>query len=221
MPRASHEIDRRSVVNPSQARALPAAVERQNPSGPRLVAFFGLIYYSGLRPEEAVNLREYNLVLPPAQGDAERQQWMRRPESAWSELHISCATPDAGRRWTDDGADRDSRYLKHRAEGETRTIPCPPELTRLLCAHLVNFSTGPDGLLFRGVQGGPLATVTYRRAWDKARKAALSPQQYDSPLARRVYDLRHACLSTSPSGPGTAWKYCCGSMPSASKATTV
>lgn len=195
MPRASHEVDRRIVVNPVQARALLTAVQRQQPSGPRLVALFGVMYYSGLRPEEAVNLRDHNVVLPTSQWDADRQQWVR-PEDAWGELHIGRATPDAGRQWTDDGAERDSRYLKHRAEGETRRVPCPPELTRLLRAHLDSFGTGPDGLLFRGVQGRPLATVTYRRAWDKARQAALSPGQYESPLARRLYDLRHACLST-------------------------
>lgn len=32
--------------------------------------------------------------------------------------------------------------------------------------------------------------------WDKARKAALSPEEHDSPLAGRPYDLRHACVST-------------------------
>ena len=32
--------------------------------------------------------------------------------------------------------------------------------------------------------------------WDKARGAALSPAEYVSPLGKRVYDLRHACVST-------------------------
>ena len=32
--------------------------------------------------------------------------------------------------------------------------------------------------------------------WDKARRAALTPGEYASPLAKRVYDLRHACVST-------------------------
>ncbi|HET7326377.1 MAG TPA: hypothetical protein VFJ14_03745, partial [Nocardioidaceae bacterium] len=34
------------------------------------------------------------------------------------------------------------------------------------------------------------------RAWHRARAVAFSPSQLDSPLARRPYDLRHACLST-------------------------
>jgi integrase len=41
-----------------------------------------------------------------------------------------------------------------------------------------------------------LASITYRRVWDKARRAALTPGEYASPLAKRVYDLRHACVST-------------------------
>jgi integrase len=39
-------------------------------------------------------------------------------------------------------------------------------------------------------------TVTYRRAWIKARQTALTAAEEASPLARRPYDLRHACLST-------------------------
>jgi integrase len=46
------------------------------------------------------------------------------------------------------------------------------------------------------VRGGELATVTYRRAWIKARQDALTAPEQASPLARRPYDLRHACLST-------------------------
>src|SRR5258708_5594398 len=54
----------------------------------------------------------------------------------------------------------------------------------------------PAGPLFQGIQGRPLATITYRRAWDRARKTALTDEEYRSQLARRPYDLRHACLST-------------------------
>jgi site-specific recombinase XerD len=56
MPKVSSQVDRRSVVNPRQARALLEAVRVQQPSGPRLVAFFAVMYYAGLRPEETINL---------------------------------------------------------------------------------------------------------------------------------------------------------------------
>ena len=32
--------------------------------------------------------------------------------------------------------------------------------------------------------------------WDKARKGVFSEDEYASPLAKRPYDLRHACVST-------------------------
>jgi hypothetical protein len=75
-------------------------------------------------------------------------------------------------------------------------VPTHPELTRLLRNHLAKFATASDGRLVDGVRGGELPTITYRRAWIKARQTALSAAEQASPLARRPYDLRHACLST-------------------------
>lgn len=98
--------------------------------------------------------------------------------------------------WTDDGARREQRHLKSRPAGEWRRVPIAPPLTRLLRAHLETFGTGPGGRVFSGVHGDELASITYRRAWDKARRAVLTPGEYASPLAKRVYDLRHACVST-------------------------
>jgi len=194
-PKVAHEVDRRVVVNPVQARALLEAVRAQQPSGPRLVAFFGVLYYSGLRPEEAVGLRRQDVELPALVWDGDCGQW-REPDDPWGELHLRSARPDAGSRWTNDGSGRDRRGLKHRAEGETRRVPCPPPLTRLLRDHLSLVAGGAADPLFQGVQGRPLATITYRRAWARARKAALPDEEYRSQLARRPYDLRHACLST-------------------------
>ena len=62
----SSQVDRRSVVNPRQARALLEAVRAQQPSGPRLVAFFAVMYYAGLRPEEAINLSAGQVILAAA-----------------------------------------------------------------------------------------------------------------------------------------------------------
>jgi integrase len=194
-PRTTPEVDRRVVINPSQARALLEAVRAQKPSGPRLVAFFGVLYYSGLRPEEAAGLHRRDVVLPELTWDNAEQAWTE-PDDQWGELHLRTARPDAGKQWTDEGAERDRRGLKHRAQGETRRVPCPPPLTRLLREHLALVNGEPAQYLFRGVQGRPLATITYRRAWDKARRTVMTEHEYRSPLARRPYDLRHACLST-------------------------
>ena len=189
-PKVSSQVDRRSVVNPRQARALLEAVRAQQPSGPMLVAFFAVMYYAGLRPEEAINLRSDDIVFPP------RVPQEAHDNDEWGELHLRHATPDAGGEWTDDGSQREHRQLKHRPEGDSRIVPVHPELARLLREHVERFGTASDGRLFCGVRGGEMPTITYRRAWIKARQAVLSPAEQASPLARRPYDLRHACLST-------------------------
>ena len=163
-----------------------------------VVALFGVLYHSGLRPEEAVSLRVQDVKIPQLGTDGNTQR--DELDDLWGELHLQSASPDAGKQWTDDGTDRDHRGLKHRAEGESRTVPCPPALVTLLREHLDRFGGTADGPLFRGVQGRPIATITYRRAWNRARETALTAESYRSPLARRPYDLRHACLSTWPNG---------------------
>ena len=86
--------------------------------------------------------------------------------------------------------------MKHRGVDEVRIVPCPPELTALLHSHLAEHGTAPDGRLFRGARGGPLAESVYGHVWGQARTTALSPGEAASPLARRPYDLRHAAVST-------------------------
>jgi site-specific recombinase XerC len=93
-PKTAKSVDKRGVVNPGQARRLLAAVEEQKPSGARLVAFFGAMYYAALRPAEATTLRRSNLLLP---------------DEGWGELLIEFSTPAAGAPWTDSGARREQR----------------------------------------------------------------------------------------------------------------
>ncbi|KAB2344143.1 hypothetical protein [Actinomadura rudentiformis] len=87
-------------------------------------------------------------------------QELEEPADAWGEIHLSEARPFAGAAWTDDGTAREQRALKHRAEGEGRTVPCEPALTRILRRHLADFGDGPHGLLFYGVRGGDLPAIT-------------------------------------------------------------
>jgi integrase len=197
-PKRVWAIDTRVVVNTRQGPQLLAAVAEQKvmrvpagsvepvivvrrSSGPRLVACFGTMYYSALRPEEAVMLRDVDLKLPP---------------KGWGELLLSETAPIAGAAWTDSGARRDRRQLKQRAKGEVRPVPCPPPLTAMLHHHVEQYGVAEDGRLFRSLDSGDVAESTLARVWDKARKAALSDDEYRSPLARRPYDLRHACVST-------------------------
>lgn len=181
-PRTVAAIDARRVVNPIQARTLLEAVRAQQRSGPRLVAFFGCLYFAGLRPEEAVALTTHDLSLP---------------EEGWGELHIARAEPYAGKDWTNDGASRERRQLKQRARGDVRPVPCPPELTALLHWHLKEFGTDADGRLFTGERNqAELPTLTIGRVWRRARAAVFTPEVAASPLAESPYDLRHAAVST-------------------------
>jgi integrase len=182
-------VDRRVVVNPEQARALLAAVREVYPS---LEAFFGCLYYAGLRPSEARHLRETDLTLPG---------------SGWGELTLRGSTQAGGAAWTDSGSTDEDRSLKHRVSTHVRLVPAHPELVALLRAHLETFACSPDARLFvarTGIAGRPLpapflkplAMGTAYRVWKMAREQALTPKQVSSPLARRPYDLRHACVST-------------------------
>ena len=181
-PRTLKTVDPRTVVNGDQARRLLAAVGRQGPRGERMVAFFGLMYYAALRPEEAVELRESNLATLPDHG--------------WGELVLTNSEPRSGTWWTDDGSARQRRELKHRPRGETRPVPIHPELATLLSKHLSTYPPGPAA----AYSPAPAAasSTTARTSASSTRPATpRSPQaRHSSLLARRPYDLRHAAVST-------------------------
>ncbi|MFF0825107.1 tyrosine-type recombinase/integrase [Micromonospora haikouensis] len=181
----AESVDRRVVVNGSQARELLTAVsyvgERGRVGrGERLVAFFACLYFAALRPSEALALREQDCHLPAA---------------GWGRLTLVDNRPQAGKRWTDSGDVHDRRGLKHRAAAESRVVPIPPELVGMLRRHVDRFGVADDGRLFRSGKGNVVAASTYSRVWKAARKLALTPAQVASPLAGRPYDLRHAAVS--------------------------
>ncbi|MEZ0108591.1 integrase [Catenulispora sp. EB89] len=182
-PRKVTTVDRRVVVNPPQARALINGVRGQGTTGPRLVSFFAAMYYAGLRPSEALALRLQDCTLPKRKG-------------AWGTLCLSGAAPYAAPIWTDEGEESPRKALKHRAKNESRTVPACPELVLHLRAHIDEFGTASDGRLFVRADGGPLRYATFANVWSRTRDTVLSPAQYESPLAKRPYDLRHACVST-------------------------
>src|SRR3982074_1823112 len=142
MPKGNRKVDKRAVSNPIQARTLLAAVREASRSGERLEAFFGTMYFSGLRPEEAAALNKRNLDLPLPTWNEETEEL----EYGWGLLHLDEASPHIGARWTDGGTVRDRRGLKSRAVGDGRPVPCPPELTGLIWRPLAQFGYGEDGL---------------------------------------------------------------------------
>ena len=179
-PAVAQSVDRRVVVSPGQARKLLAAVRGLSDRGAHLEAFYACLYYAALRPSEAVMVRETDLYLP-AQG--------------WGRSVLATSASRAGRSWTDHCTARQERGLKHRAAHETRTVPIPPELVKLLRAHIKKYGTTPDGRVFQTARSGIIQDSAYSAVWADARKNALTDAQFQSPLGRRPYDLRHAAVS--------------------------
>lgn len=182
-------VDPRVVVNPTQARQLLAAVtyvggrrRQDRDRGARLHAFFASLYYGGLRPGEAQNLRRPDLELPP---------------TGWGRLLLAGSRTDVSGRYFADGDGFQDRPLKRRAPEDVRPVPIPPDLVEILRAHLATFPTAPDGRLFFGVESGHAVPASvYGQVWSEAREIGLPPEQVGSPLAGRPYDLRHAALSS-------------------------
>ena len=180
-------VARDVVVNPQQARELLSAVRHNYPS---LEAFFACLYFSALRPAEARHLRGADCALPA---------------TGWGELRLRGSTQEAGHLWTDSGQANEDRPLKHRASRASRVVPAPPELVASLHHHISQFAASPYGRLFVtriGPAGVPLPAPftklhmgTVYRVWDTARAEVFSKAEYDSPLAKRPYDLRHAAVS--------------------------
>ncbi|WP_219504648.1 tyrosine-type recombinase/integrase [Nonomuraea ceibae] len=181
-PKVAEEVSPRRVVNPQQAEALLAEVEK---TMAQLTAFFAVMYYSALRPAEAAELTADEIDLPDVESDDQ-----------WGWFCLGDSAPAVGADWTENGKRRESRELKHRARTAVRPVPIPPPLVAILRAHLTAYGVSPDGHLFVGERGGPLSESVYGRVWQKARKGALSTAEAASPLAARPYDLRHACVST-------------------------
>lgn len=185
-PQTDDEIDFRYVPGPRQAKVLIEAVQTQGNRGEHLEAFFGCIYYAGMRPSEVAALKRTDCVLPEETEES---------AGSWGELILEESRPEVGAGWTDDGASYEQRGLKRRARRATRSVPIPPILVRLLRAHLKTQGTAADGRLFRAVRGGRVRSTEYCEVWAKARTMALSPAEADTPLAEVPYSLRHAGIS--------------------------
>jgi integrase len=179
-PETAEEVDRRVVANPAQVRALLKSVARQSERGRHLMAFFACLYFAAMRPSEAAQLRLTDCHLP---------------DEGWGRLDLQGSSPYAGTAWTDDGATHDHRELKKRSRNAVRLVPIPPELVRLLRAHVEAFGVAADGRLFRGARGGDLSSGEYPSIWRQARQDTLTASQAASPLAGRPYDLRHGGVS--------------------------
>ncbi|MCE0536989.1 tyrosine-type recombinase/integrase [Kineosporia rhizophila] len=182
-PKADDQVDRRTVPGPALARKL---IDTAGEIRPDLRAFFGCLYYSALRPEEALHLSRSNYERPGREGD-------------WGWFTLTGATIALGKEWTGADAFHEDRGLKHRSQRSTRRVPVPPQLVQLLDRHIVDHQVPPTGRLFvtrRGSNPGlPLSAETYTRIWRQTRIKALTAEQQAAGLARVPYQLRHAGVS--------------------------
>lgn len=181
-PKAEEQVDRRTVVNPGQARALIEAAGDVRAD----TKAFGTLYYAALRPEEALHLvrSDYHPAEEPG---------------GWGWLELSGATVPIATDWSDDSSYYHDRSLKHRSAKAVRRVPVAPELGKLLHEHVKTYRVPGNGRLFVARTGTnparPLSSSTYTRVWRKARTVALTESQQSSPLATVPYQLRHAGVS--------------------------
>ncbi|MFD5590415.1 tyrosine-type recombinase/integrase [Streptomyces griseorubiginosus] len=175
------EVDPECAPNPAQAAKLLAAVRDQSKRGRRLMAFFGCMYYAAARPAEVIGLRV---------GDCDL------PRRGWGLLRLRETRPRSGTAWTDSGEAHEKKGLKHRPRKAVRRVPIPPELVALLRWHLTAYGAAPDGRVFQTMRGGLIQDTGYGEVWAEARKRALTAAEFESVLAKRPYDLRHAAVST-------------------------
>lgn len=180
-PKVAQAIDKRCLLNRDLVAKMLDWIGRRPRRGLLYRAFFATLYYAGLRPEEAVALRVGDATLP---------------STGWGEFLVHEAQPEVGSQWTDTGEVHEERDLKGRGEGDTRIIPIHPSLVALLRELIKKYDLKPAGLLFPGENGGRLAGSVFRRVWAKARKEILSEHEFKTPTGKRVYDLRHTCLTT-------------------------
>ena len=117
---------------------------------------------------------------------------MRVAVDGWGRLILEAAEPDVGAGWTDSGERHERQELKHRGVGETRPIPIPPRLVKLLRTYVNDFGTGTGGRLFRSINGRPIQSSTYRKVLLDSREFAYAPVERDGARLRRAYDFRHS-----------------------------
>lgn len=184
IPKAVVPVEPEVAFSPAQGIELLVALtyvgSYHRARGRRLVVFFALVIFGGLRPEEALGLVRADCTLP---------------RGKWGTVKARRTKPTAGKRWTDTGEIHDDRGLKGRDDNEVRPVPIPPILVDIILAHIEEFGIAEDGRIVRNERGGVPVSSTLSRAWKEAREIALTPEQVASRLAETPYTGRHAALS--------------------------
>ncbi|GAA3814330.1 hypothetical protein GCM10023083_55620 [Streptomyces phyllanthi] len=80
-------------------------------------------------------------------------------------LNLSGGVVTSGKEWTDDGKVHEVHSLKRRAATATRPVPIPPQLVRMLRAHLDRFGVATDGRVLRNDAGNYVDAAAYGTTW--------------------------------------------------------
>jgi len=187
-PKADDEIDQRVVINPQQAVGVTQGRRGHGPSDGR---FLRLHVLRRTPPGRSGSPSERELHSP--------RDWLGQAH-AWR-LDPNTRAPGA----TTDTDGRTARSSTVRREACARCLPAhnwcessdtistttPADRMRRLFVT----RTGNQRHPVSGGYAGPVSGSSYGNTWRKARAAALTKAEAASPLARRPYDLRHACVS--------------------------
>ncbi|MER5226095.1 hypothetical protein [Streptomyces flaveus] len=174
LPVSAAVVDESFLLSDQQCDGLLGWIGQRPWDGRPLRAFLSTIAFAALRPQEALALRVRDAYLPD-EGPGALVIYPRRLGGEEAE-----------------GA------------GAPRIVPACRELVEVLRAEVARRGLHPDDTLFTRDDGRPLSSGLYRRAWRAAREAVLEADEVDSPLGRRVSDLRDACISNWLSGYRTA-----------------
>ncbi|MGY1786680.1 tyrosine-type recombinase/integrase [Geodermatophilus sp. SYSU D00698] len=178
-------IDRNVVMDPVMAEAFLAAVEDP------YLALVALMVREGLRPSEAVAVRD---------------SWLTLPRDGWGEVELEHAVVATGGKWSEEETAYDENPLKwsdHTDKPETRVVPLSPETVADLRAHLVKHGVGEDGRLFSATRGGPVNPSLMGRVVTAAREATFADPAGPFYVPKKTHALRtltaYLCRHTAAS----------------------
>jgi hypothetical protein len=143
----------------------------------RVLPYLALIALAGFRPSEARGIRADEL---------------RLPERGWGLATLGRRITSPGRAFTSDGSPHEVGAMKWCQPGDSRDVPLPPMLVRLLRSHVERFALGGDDLVVCDEDGKELDTTTIDEIWQEVRAGVFTdPDEADRFLSLDIGELRH------------------------------
>lgn len=140
----------------------------------RVLPYLALIALAGFRPSEARGIRAA----------------VARTRLGLATLGRRITSP--GRAFTSDGSPHEVGAMKWCQPGDSRYVPLPPMLVRLLRAHLERFGLCGDDLVVCDEDGKELDTTIIDKIWHEVRDGVFTdPDEADRFLSLDIGELRH------------------------------